>query len=82
MYSLGGIDDPFHTAAARGLDIKPYSKGLDSGCVYGKELTAMILGDVDSLEGIHSKRHVRVGAERGVLIQVDCPALTKDSPSN
>ncbi|KXN84712.1 hypothetical protein AN958_12139 [Leucoagaricus sp. SymC.cos] len=32
-----------HTAS-RGLDINQHSFGLDTGCVYGRELTAMILG--------------------------------------
>jgi len=30
-------------AAARGLDIKRWSKGLDSGCVYKRKLSALIL---------------------------------------
>ncbi|CAE6415333.1 unnamed protein product [Rhizoctonia solani] len=32
-----------HTAA-RGLDIKKWSKGLDTGCVYNLQLTALVLG--------------------------------------
>ncbi|KDN48706.1 hypothetical protein RSAG8_02693, partial [Rhizoctonia solani AG-8 WAC10335] len=31
-------------AAARGLDIKKWSKGLDTGCVYNLRLTALVLG--------------------------------------
>ncbi|KAI0065102.1 Metallo-dependent phosphatase [Artomyces pyxidatus] len=30
-------------AAARGLDVKRWTIGLDSGCVYGRRLTAMVL---------------------------------------
>ncbi|PAV16397.1 Metallo-dependent phosphatase [Pyrrhoderma noxium] len=30
-------------AASRGLDIKRWSKGLDSGCVYGRRLSALVL---------------------------------------
>jgi len=30
-------------AAARGLDVKRWSFGLDSGCVYGRRLTALVL---------------------------------------
>ncbi|EJD07132.1 Metallo-dependent phosphatase [Fomitiporia mediterranea MF3/22] len=30
-------------AASRGLDIKRWSKGLDTGCVYGRRLTALVL---------------------------------------
>jgi len=29
-------------AASRGLDIKPWTKGLDSGCVYGRRLSAFV----------------------------------------
>ncbi|KAJ1307790.1 hypothetical protein OPQ81_001875 [Rhizoctonia solani] len=32
-----------HTAS-RGLDIKKWSKGLDTGCVYNLQLTALVLG--------------------------------------
>lgn len=68
-------------AAGRGLDIKPFSKGIDTGCVvsktfksgspadvqYGKKLTALILGDH------HEKgKSVRVGDERGVLVSESC----------
>ncbi|KAF5327154.1 hypothetical protein D9619_004897 [Psilocybe cf. subviscida] len=37
-------------AATRGLDIKRWSFGLDSGCVYGRKLTAMVIEgrDVDA----------------------------------
>ncbi|KAG9102477.1 hypothetical protein FRC06_001984 [Ceratobasidium sp. 370] len=31
-------------AASRGLDIKKWSKGLDTGCVYNIKLTALVLG--------------------------------------
>ncbi|KLO14357.1 Metallo-dependent phosphatase [Schizopora paradoxa] len=30
-------------AATRGLDIKKWSKGLDSGCTYGRHLTSLVL---------------------------------------
>ncbi|KAH9812703.1 Metallo-dependent phosphatase-like protein [Melampsora americana] len=37
--------------AAKGLTLKPWSSGLDSGCVYGRELSAMIIGgEVDEHE--------------------------------
>ncbi|ORY33024.1 Metallo-dependent phosphatase-like protein [Naematelia encephala] len=56
-------------AAGRGLDIKPFSKGLDTGCVYGKKLTALVLGDLSGLEGGET---VRVGNHEGLLISEDC----------
>ncbi|KAF7424188.1 hypothetical protein PC9H_009491 [Pleurotus ostreatus] len=31
-------------AASRGLDIKRWTVGLDSGCVYGRKLSALVLG--------------------------------------
>ncbi|KAF8635179.1 hypothetical protein AX15_000511 [Amanita polypyramis BW_CC] len=36
-------------AAARGLDIKRWSFGLDTGCVYGDHLSALVLGRIDDL---------------------------------
>jgi hypothetical protein len=70
-------------AAGRGLDIKPFSKGIDTGCVvslpvcsrtsadtrqYGRKLTALILGDTGTLEGTI----IRVGATQGLLVDVAC----------
>lgn len=55
-------------AAGRGLDIKPFSKGIDTGCVYGKQLTALVLGDTSGLEG----ETVRVGDNEGLLVSVEC----------
>ncbi|WWD20006.1 hypothetical protein CI109_104479 [Kwoniella shandongensis] len=55
-------------AAGRGLDIKQFSKGIDTGCVYGRQLTAMVLGDLKGLKG----QVVRVGDHQGVLISEQC----------
>ncbi|KAK4689391.1 bis(5'-nucleosyl)-tetraphosphatase (symmetrical), partial [Tremellales sp. Uapishka_1] len=55
-------------AAGRGLDIKPFSKGIDTGCVYGRQLTALVLGDTKGLQG----QTVRVGDHHGVLVSVEC----------
>jgi hypothetical protein len=64
------------------LDIKPFSKGIDTGCVvslphppsgpradeqYGKKLTVLILGD-HQVKG----KSVRVGSESGVLVSESC----------
>lgn len=72
-------------AAGRGLDIKKYTKGLDTGCVvsfptldsanehpsdkqYGRELTALILGDQKGVPGpvVHLDGH------KGVLVSIPC----------
>lgn len=82
--TTGLTDDP---VAGRGLDIKPFSKGIDTGCVvsgtfshgslggcplirsqYGRQLTALVLGDIRKLKG----RPVRVGDHQGMLVSVDC----------
>ncbi|ORX39259.1 Metallo-dependent phosphatase-like protein [Kockovaella imperatae] len=55
-------------AAARGLDIKDFSKGIDTGCVYGHSLTALVLGDTSGLDG----EPVTVGDHQGVLISTEC----------
>lgn len=34
-------------AASRGLKLRKWSIGLDSGCVYGKELSALVIGGED-----------------------------------
>ena len=54
-------------AAGRGLDIKPFSAGLDSGCVYGHRLSALILG------GRSSKgEKVKLGEVEGRIVSVSC----------
>ncbi|EIW65804.1 hypothetical protein TREMEDRAFT_35995 [Tremella mesenterica DSM 1558] len=55
-------------AAGRGLDIKRFSKGIDTGCVYGKQLTGLIIGDTSGLEG----EKVRVGDHEGLLVHEQC----------
>ncbi|WWD07885.1 hypothetical protein V865_005992 [Kwoniella europaea PYCC6329] len=55
-------------AAGRGLDIKPFSKGIDTGCVYGRQLTVLVLGDLKGLKG----ESVRVGDHQGILVSVQC----------
>ncbi|PSR75563.1 hypothetical protein PHLCEN_2v9043 [Hermanssonia centrifuga] len=67
-------------AASRGLDIKRWSMGLDTGCLYGRKLTALVLtpsGDMDL-----SKRRVRFGdRDAGVaakLMSVYCPVIDKE----
>jgi hypothetical protein len=46
--------------ARSGLNIKEYTKGLDSGCVKGRELTAMVISD--SKKGNYKEK----------LVSVDC----------
>ncbi|WWC67779.1 uncharacterized protein I206_101691 [Kwoniella pini CBS 10737] len=55
-------------AAGRGLDIKPFSKGIDTGCVYGRDLTVLVLGDLTGLKG----ETVNVGEHQGLLVNESC----------
>ncbi|KAG8899654.1 hypothetical protein FRB99_006522, partial [Tulasnella sp. 403] len=32
-------------SASRGLDVKRWSTGIDTGCIYGRRLTALVIGD-------------------------------------
>ena len=36
-------------AASRGLDVKRWSMGLDTGCLYGEQLTALVLANATSV---------------------------------
>jgi hypothetical protein len=54
-------------AAGRGLDIKPFSSGLDSGCVYGHRLSALVLGG-RSTKG----QKVMIGEHEGRIVSVSC----------
>jgi len=40
-------------AASRGVDIKRWSIGTDSGCVYGRQLSALVLGHQSSTSLLH-----------------------------
>lgn len=66
-------------AAGRGLDVHPWSIGLDSGCVYGKQLTALVLGsgleNKKSPKAVRKGKDVQVGEWTGKLVQVDCESL-------
>jgi hypothetical protein len=90
----------FSESASRGLDIKPFSKGLDSGCVvscsgstvpisaraipltsdprglhpnqYGKQLTALVLGDTSDLRHLKGTTKTRINGEDALLVQVEC----------
>lgn len=59
-------------AAARGLDIKKYSKGLDTACANGKQLTALVVGDVHELKKMKKGKKTSVGGHDGVIVDVDC----------
>jgi len=61
-------------AAARGLDIKQWTKGLDSGCVYSKQLTAMVLSSGNLVTNGVEVERILFGDKRlkAGLVQVDC----------
>lgn len=51
------------------------------GCVqYGKQLTALVLGDVKSTRDIKGAKSVRVGSKKGVLIDIECDKATGGKP--
>lgn len=45
-------------AAARGLDIKRWTFGLDTGCVYGGRLTALVLGETHDASDSSNKEDI------------------------
>ncbi|KAJ8468776.1 hypothetical protein ONZ45_g17121 [Pleurotus djamor] len=61
-------------AASRGLDVKRWSIGLDSGCVYGRSMTALVLGS-HKLE-TDAKPHQYVipfsDDAKGRIVYIDC----------
>ncbi|KAL7417133.1 Metallo-dependent phosphatase-like protein [Mrakia frigida] len=66
-------------AAGRGLDLKKHSFGLDSGCVYGRRLSALVLGDLTTLDLESSSwmekgdlKRVMVGKNEGRVVGLDC----------
>ncbi|KZS92523.1 Metallo-dependent phosphatase [Sistotremastrum niveocremeum HHB9708] len=75
-------------AASRGLDVKRWTMGLDSGCVYGRRLTAMI---ITSDSKIHNRRPFAEDSEveelsishgetgRARLVSISCPEPPPES---
>ncbi|EJD49597.1 Metallo-dependent phosphatase [Auricularia subglabra TFB-10046 SS5] len=58
-------------AASRGLDIKRWTKGLDTGCVYGRKLTAMVIDNRRKVD-YHSRR-IEFGEDGSAhLVSIDC----------
>ncbi|KAI0051404.1 hypothetical protein FA95DRAFT_1554486, partial [Auriscalpium vulgare] len=59
----------FGHAAARGLDVKRWTVGLDSGCAYGRRLSALVLGG----EGAGAGRTIPFGDRgRARIVDVKC----------
>jgi len=65
-------------AAGRGLDIQRWTKGIDTGCVYGDYLTALVFGDgkskdVDAAGGEEELEELRFGdSYKARLVRVKC----------
>ncbi|KAG8967152.1 hypothetical protein FRB90_010904 [Tulasnella sp. 427] len=67
-------------AAKRGLDIKRWTKGIDTGCVYGRRLTALVFGDlkhkdIDDAGDSEELEELRFGdSGKARLVSVKCRA--------
>ncbi|TDL26317.1 Metallo-dependent phosphatase [Rickenella mellea] len=60
-------------AAARGLDIKRWSMGLDTGCVYQRKLTALIIGPENSGDGSLETQSIKFGESRKArVVSIKC----------
>ncbi|KIM24400.1 hypothetical protein M408DRAFT_331780 [Serendipita vermifera MAFF 305830] len=57
-------------AAGRGLDVKDWSIGLDSGCVYGRRMTAMVLSENEEDLGVEGLGVEDGDDDEGVEVQV------------
>jgi hypothetical protein len=49
---------------------------------YGKQLTALVLGDVEATKQIKGAKSIRVGSgkKNGVLIDIECEKATSGKP--
>ncbi|KAI0750544.1 hypothetical protein BC629DRAFT_1229190 [Irpex lacteus] len=78
-------------AATRGLDVKRWSFGLDTGCLYGRKLTALVLSqkghpdeeqDDDDGEDVEALKRLRFGDSdaqiKAKLVSVKCPNIDDD----
>ncbi|KAH7106360.1 Metallo-dependent phosphatase [Auriculariales sp. MPI-PUGE-AT-0066] len=67
-------------SAARGLDINRWSKGIDTGCVYGRKLTALVLSNkrhhlLDESVEADDVEETAFGDDRKArILRVRCPA--------
>jgi hypothetical protein len=59
---------------------KLYKRITEAGLQYGKQLTALVLGDVKSTRDIKGAKSVRVGSKKGVLIDIECDKATSGKP--
>ena len=73
-------------AASRGLDLKRWTKGLDSGCVYGRKLSALVVNshgkhfddsdesdDIDDEDMEIAQRTTFGEGRKGRIVRVRCP---------
>lgn len=60
--------------AGEGLTLKDHTFGLDTGCVYGRSLTALIMNDTSDVRerGKKKPNTVQVNGQAGTVVQIPC----------
>lgn len=61
--------------ASKGLTIQPWSTGLDSGCVFGRKMSALVIGQENTSVEKHKKLKVipvPIHKERARIFQIPC----------
>lgn len=57
--------------AAKGLTLKPWSTGLDTGCVYGRALSALVVGAVEDHPKLDLKP-IELQAHQATVVSMSC----------
>ncbi|MBW0537732.1 hypothetical protein O181_077447, partial [Austropuccinia psidii MF-1] len=74
----GWCQESYHIAyghwAGKGLTLKSWSTGLDSGCVFGRQLSGLILGGEQSVndDQVHQFQ-IKIHQQNVTIAQISCP---------